>query len=419
MSEHSFQYTGRSSADRAERSPLQVIRDFLTCAQSPVAIEPGSEPIPLTAGSFVLEERSGAVFLEAWSDQRNIARKVTGIEADERGRLAMTVERFGRKTGTLLLVDEQAPRGAAAERRLNRLTVRERFRRALTRRFPGWRLRELTMEADLQHSLSPSYPRALIQKGAAAWAAIGAEGSPDQALTFGLIWLDYLRARERRLTIEGLVLYLPVGRERTTCLRLRWLDPRAARYVVLAFGTDGHEDEVDVRDYGNLDTRVEPFREQPAGAGEPGPEKWLETRIRSQIRLVDSSLLDRPVYGQVPQFTAGERDVVDLLGAEPGGRLCVLELKASEDVHLPVQALDYWLRVRWHCERGDFTANGYFPGIPLRRDPPRLVLAAPALHYHPSNERVVRYFSPEIELQRVGLGADWRQELKVMFRYRR
>ena len=221
------------------------------------------------------------------------------------------------------------------------------------------------------------------------------------------------------MTIEGLVLYLPVGRERTTCLRLRWLDPRAARYVVLAFGTDGHEDEVDVRDYGNLDTRVEPFREQPVGPGEPGPEKWLETRMRSQIRLVDSSLLDRPVYGQVPQFTAGERDVVDLLAAEPCGRLCVLELKASEDVHLPVQALDYWLRVRWHCEREDFTANGYFPGIPLRRDPPRLVLAAPALHYHPSNERVVRYFSPEIELQRVGLAADWRDELKVMFRYRR
>ena len=77
------------------------------------------------------------------------------------------------------------------------------------------------------------------------------------------------------------------------------------------------------------------------------------------------------MYGQVPQFTAGERDVVDLLGAEPCGRLCVLELKASEDVHLPVQALDYWLRVRWHCERGDFTANGYFPGSPYdatRRD---------------------------------------------------
>ncbi len=134
----------------------------------------------------------------------------------------------------------------------------------------------------------------------------------------GLIWLDYLRARERRLTIEGLVLYLPVGRERTTCLRLRWLDPRAAQYLVLAFGTDGYEDEVDVRDYGNLDTRVETSREQPAGAGEPGPEKWLETRIRSQIRLVDSSLLERPVYGQVPQFTAGERDVVDLLGSRTG-----------------------------------------------------------------------------------------------------
>jgi hypothetical protein len=29
------------------------------------------------------------------------------------------------------------------------------------------------------------------------------------------------------------------------------------------------------------------------------------------------------------------------------GRLAVLELKAGEDIHLILQAVDYWLRVRW------------------------------------------------------------------------
>ncbi len=39
----------------------------------------------------------------------------------------------------------------------------------------------------------------------------------------------------------------------------------------------------------------------------------------------------------------------------------MIELKASEDVHLPLQALDYWMRVQWHVERREFQANGYFP----------------------------------------------------------
>ncbi len=54
---------------------------------------------------------------------------------------------------------------------------------------------------------------------------------PDGVLTFGLIWLDYLRRREPSLAIQGLVLYLPAGAEKTTCLRLLFLDPAAAQYL--------------------------------------------------------------------------------------------------------------------------------------------------------------------------------------------
>jgi hypothetical protein len=96
----------------------------------------------------------------------------------------------------------------------------------------------------------------------------------------------------------------------------------------------------------------------------------------------------------------------------------VLELKAAEDIHLPMQALDYWMRVRWHAEAGDFGTNGYFRGTVLRRDAPRLLLVAPALDFHPTNEKVLRYFDPGIEVERVGVGLEWRKQLKVMFRYR-
>jgi hypothetical protein len=148
------------------------------------------------------------------------------------------------------------------------------------------------------------------------------------------------------------------------------------------------------------------------------PEAWLESQVRANIREVDSRLLPAPVYGQVPQYTAGERDVIDLLGVENDGRLSAIELKATEDIHLPMQALDYWMRVRWHAERGDFRTNGYFRGVELRCDAPRLLLVAPALEFHPTNEKVLRYFDPGIEVERVGVGLEWRRQLKVMFRHR-
>jgi hypothetical protein len=72
--------------------------------------------------------------------------------------------------------------------------------------------------------------------------------------------------------------------------------------------------------------------------------------------------------------------------------------------------------VKWHLDRNEFEHAGYFPGLRLRPEPPRMMFVAPALDFHPSNERVLRYFSREVEVERVGVGADWQRELKIMFR---
>jgi hypothetical protein len=146
------------------------------------------------------------------------------------------------------------------------------------------------------------------------------------------------------------------------------------------------------------------------------PEAWLESQVRSHIEDVDASLLPAPIYGQVPAFAGGDRGVLDLLAADRDGRLAVIELKASEDIHLPLQALDYWMRVHWHSARGDFSARGYFPGLQLRSQPPRLLLVSPALDFHPANDCVLRYFSPKIEVERFGVGVEWQQKLKVVSR---
>jgi len=146
------------------------------------------------------------------------------------------------------------------------------------------------------------------------------------------------------------------------------------------------------------------------------PEAWLESQARAAIETLDASLLPAPVYGQTPVVAGGERGVIDLLAVDRSGRLAVIELKASADLHLPLQALDYWIHVKWHLDRGEFSAAGYYPGVALRPDPPRLLLVSPSLEFHPATETLLSYFSPAIEVERIGLAVEWRKELRVMFR---
>ncbi len=299
--------------------------------------------------------------------------------------------------------------------------LRERFRRFLARQFGGWTVAELTIGTDLENSLSPAYPRAMLRRGLSAWAAIAAPdelAAADHLLTFGLIWLDYLRRRERhQLLVEGLCLFLPAGKVLTTCLRARWLTPHAARLAVFAYDSD-LEEPVDPAAHGNLDTRIDPASQSahPSPAHPDQPEAMLEAIVRTNPSLFDASLLPEPVYGQVPALAGGERGVIALLAADSRGRLAVLELKASADIHLPLQALDYWLRVRWHHESFDFARQGYFPGIALDAAPPRLIFIAPELQFHPTTETVLRYFSPRVEVTRIGLAVEWQQDLRVMLR---
>ncbi|MFZ0339120.1 MAG: hypothetical protein WAL45_13885, partial [Terracidiphilus sp.] len=140
-------------------------------------------------------------------------------------------------------------------------------------------------------------------------------------------------------------------------------------------------------------------------------------------------LRDDLVYNQVPALSSGDRGMLDLLTLDRNARLVVLELKADEDLHLPLQALDYWMRVRaLNADRqpvagttaplSAFTRNGYFPGVEVSALPPRLILAAPALRIHPANETVLRYLSPQIEWELIAIAEHWRRELKIVFRKR-
>jgi hypothetical protein len=148
------------------------------------------------------------------------------------------------------------------------------------------------------------------------------------------------------------------------------------------------------------------------------PERWLESLVVKNISALDSQLDPRWRYSQVPAFSASDRAMIDVLTLTREGRLAVLELKADEDIHLPLQGIDYWARVAWHHERGEFQKFGYFAGRELSPQTPLLVMVAPALHVHPATDTLLRYISPEIEWALLGVDERWRKELRVVFRKR-
>ena len=148
------------------------------------------------------------------------------------------------------------------------------------------------------------------------------------------------------------------------------------------------------------------------------PERWLESLVISDVHALDHRLNSRFVYSQVPAFSAADRAMIDVLTSTHDGRLAVIELKADEDIHLPLQGLDYWARVRWHHARGEFQKFGYFPGAELSEQSPLLLLVAPALRIHPATDTLLRYFSPEVEWNLIAVDEHWREGVRTVFRKR-
>ena len=159
------------------------------------------------------------------------------------------------------------------------------------------------------------------------------------------------------------------------------------------------------------------------------PERWLEAEVRCRIAQLSPGLRADLMYSQIPALSCGERGMLDLLTLDRDSRLVVIELKADEDLQLPLQALDYWIRVRaLNADRkpgtgsdrslSAFERQSYFVGTEVSARSPRLLLAAPALRIHPANEPVLRYLSPEIDWELIALSEHWRRELNVVFRKR-
>jgi hypothetical protein len=483
------------------------VESFIAAAAQPAILDPGEEPLPLIGQNWDLSEWNGRLVLQAWDARRNLVRKLVSLKEQRRDRISLVTERFPKTPGELQIADMAAARGTELRRKSSRMAFRDRFRLMLAREFPEWRTEDVSTDANLEESLSPAWVRAYLRRGSGTSSSgIAVMAAPPEAadcaavVPFGLIWLDYLRRREKGISINRLLLYVPLSQERGTAFRAGLIDRAAVACEVCVYEErDGGggilTKTLDLSDVGNLESTLPPCRQpqQPnleaaeiaglpgsverveqsdgsvslrvrglefgrwaggalsCGIGRKRPctaatlakvageiarlrnedaedrrhplysqytEGWLEAQVRAGPQSIDASLRAVPLYGQVPIFSGPERGVVDLLGIDDTGRLAVIEIKATADLQLPFQALDYWLRVRKHLAAGDFERLGYFPGIAIRRDAPRILLVAPALEFHSTTETMIGALVPHIDCTRIGLGADWRSELRAMFRLR-
>ena len=153
------------------------------------------------------------------------------------------------------------------------------------------------------------------------------------------------------------------------------------------------------------------------------PERWLESILRRDLSLISPDLGAGPVYSQMFAAASASRTLLDLVTVNRHGRLVILELKADDDLHLPLQALDYWTRIRALHRAGEIALRGYFPGIELAapgtpETDPLLICVAPTLHIHPANETVFRALAPAVPWELIAVDEHWRSDCRVLFRKR-
>ncbi len=141
-------------------------------------------------------------------------------------------------------------------------------------------------------------------------------------------------------------------------------------------------------------------------------ELWLETILSRDLACLDPTLLKYCFYRQV-LVTKQNHKFIDLLAVDSEGQLVIIELKTVEDIDLPFQALDYWLRIEWYRLRGDLSGKGYFPGTMLKNSPAKVYLVTPRLRCHQEFNFLASLVDKRVPLYYIAINDNWREELKI------
>jgi hypothetical protein len=180
---------------------LRRALDGLCAIGAPEVRENGEKLSGLAGVQYEVTAQGDAALLHLWSAQQSLVRRVLRVAEQSTDRVVLEVSRLGfSRNAQIEFVAVAAPRET---HRIEREQFSTRFRRLLTDHFPDEVVESLVTSADLHHSISGSYTRAMVRRGSEAYAVLGASPNEDAAtidgiLTFGLIWLQHTRDRARR-----------------------------------------------------------------------------------------------------------------------------------------------------------------------------------------------------------------------------
>lgn len=237
---------------------------------------------------------------------------------------------------------------------------------------------------------------------------------------FGPPLLDWLAELERRPWVETVA-----QANGSLSLRVLGFEFAAARAAEMVYGLEV-KTVVTPENYGDvlrLADQLASLRNHTAADRDhplyrADPERWLESRIRRDLRKLDPSLGGAAVFSQSAVSAGLDRGIVDLVTADQSGRLAILEVKATADLQLPIQALDYWLAIDTLIKTSPDRITSYFPHLQIPQPSPRLILIAPALEFHPKTELLTSYFGAQVPLERIGLNSTWRMAVKKRYHQR-
>ena len=91
---------------------LKLVAAFLGTCRSPALLAYGEDPIPLEPESYSLEVRSARLWVDAWHEDRNISRRILGIDRQATGTLDVAIHRFAGAPGKLTFLDLDRPQTA-------------------------------------------------------------------------------------------------------------------------------------------------------------------------------------------------------------------------------------------------------------------------------------------------------------------
>ena len=208
----------------------EAIQRFVAQARDPSLLSRVKTRCRLSAGAFEVRVDGTRLLLQVWNRERNLVRRVTGIVRSTRnGQLDLAIEKFGKREG-----HASTARRGSPFREHKDADEQDGLLSGTLSAFPAAPVHGLEDSSNYRVkrtwniSLSPAFPRAFSARDLLHGPPSEHAGASDadHALTFGLIWLDYVRRREPKVAIEGLAIFCPEGAEKSTCHRLRYLDPR-------------------------------------------------------------------------------------------------------------------------------------------------------------------------------------------------